>query len=390
MGFSNTVADALAKRRRHSRLRQRRTLLSAQSTEVVMNGRAYLNFSANDYLGLASHPKVVESFQDAASQYGVGSGASHLVCGHSQAHHALEEELAAFTGRDRALLFSSGYMANLGVISAFLGRQDFLLEDKLNHASLLDAAKLSQASWKRFKHNDIGHAQTLIQQSNAEKKMIAVDGVFSMDGDTAPIGDLLALAQTHQAWLMVDDAHGLGVLGKMGAGTLEYCGVSQGEVPLLMGTLGKALGTAGAFVAGPKDVIEFLLQSARTYIYSTALPPAIAAATRTSLDILKTEPERRARLHSNIRYFRSAMSASPLTVLPSSTAIQPVLLGADLVVMAADQYLRDHGIAVGAIRSPTVPEGTARLRITLCSEHTTEQIDMLVDHLHKLGENLHV
>ncbi|MGR9087679.1 MAG: aminotransferase class I/II-fold pyridoxal phosphate-dependent enzyme, partial [Gammaproteobacteria bacterium] len=289
------LSGELSARRAQGLYRSRQTLASAQGITVQIDGRTVLNFCSNDYLGLANHPDVVRAFKRGAERYGVGSGSAHLICGHSLAHHALEEELAEFTGRDRALLFSTGYMANMGTVSALVDRGDTVFEDRLNHASLLDGGLLSAAKFKRYRHADVAHLKGLMTQASG-KKLIVTDGVFSMDGDWAPLKELASLARQQNAGLMVDDAHGLGVLGNEGGGLLKQYQLDQNEVPILMGTLGKAIGTFGAFVAGSGELVETLIQKARPYIYTTALPPAIAEATRTSLKLARSECWRRDRL----------------------------------------------------------------------------------------------
>jgi len=382
--LDNFLTRALQERAKAQLYRERKTLDGAQGVHVTMDGKAYRSFCSNDYLGLANHPDVVAAFKRGADRYGVGSGASHLVSGHSRAHHQLEEELAAFTGRDRALLFSSGYMANLGVISALVGKGDYVFEDKLNHASLIDAGLLSGARFQRYLHNDSESLHKHLQKAEGGNKLVVTDGVFSMDGDIAPLPALAHSAQEHNAWLMVDDAHGFGVLGSRGAGTLEQLSLTQQQVPVLMGTLGKALGTAGAFVAGSRDLIEYLIQFSRTYIYTTALPPAIAEATRASLALVREGSDRREKLYANIREFRHCAAQLDLALPDSSTAIQPVIIGDNADVMRISTALQQHGFLVGAIRPPTVPAGSARLRITLCSEHASDDIHRLLDALDRI------
>jgi len=383
------LAPALRERRERSLYRQRRTLASAQGARVQRDGQTYLNFCSNDYLGLANHPEVAESLARASRHYGVGSGASHLVCGHSREHHALEEELAVFCGRERALLFSTGYMANLGAITALVGKGDAIFEDRLNHASLLDAGLLSGARFQRFGHNDVNNLAARLARRDSGRKLIAVDGVFSMDGDMAPLPELAAAAQAQDAWLMVDDAHGFGCLGPTGAGTLEHYGLDQTQVPILMGTLGKALGSFGAFVAGSEALIETLIQFARSYIYTTAMPPAVAAATRTSLRLVQQEAWRREQLDRLIGQFRVGARQLGLSLMDSPTAIQPILVGADDRALALAAELEARGYWVAAIRPPTVPVGQARLRVTLSADHTEQQLDgllsALADSLRALG-----
>lgn len=376
------LASELEQLRQAGLYRQRRVVEGPQTIEIQVDGRCLINFCSNDYLGLANHPQLAQAFKRGVDQYGVGSGASHLISGHTQAHHALEEELAEFTGRERALLFSTGYMANLGIVSALIDRRGRVLEDRLNHASLLDGGLLSRAEFQRYQHNDIEDLQQRLHQS-AQKTLIVTDGVFSMDGDLAHLPRLAQLAKQQQAALMVDDAHGFGVLGATGAGVAEHFALDQQQVPIFMATLGKACGSFGAFVAGNQDLIEFLIQKSRSYIYTTAMPAAVAEATRASLKLLKTEAWRRERLHQLIRYFRKSAEQQGLKLMDSMTAIQPILVGDSHAVLLAGQRLQDQGFWVGAIRPPTVPKGTARLRITLSAEHSFEQIDRLLEVLPK-------
>ena len=378
------LRNRLCEIEREGLYRRRKTLESPQAAEVLVEGRRLVNFSSNDYLGLASHPAVVDALKRGASEFGVGAGAAHLICGHGSPHQALEEELAAFVCRDRALLFSTGYMANLGVISALVGRGDIVFEDRLNHASLLDGARLSGARLKRYRHLDTRQLQAELSGTELDHGLIASDGVFSMDGDLAPVAELAMLAKQHAAWLMIDDAHGVGVLGEGGRGLLELTGQGQESVPILVGTLGKALGTFGAFVAGSHDLIEYLIQRARTYIYTTALPPSMAEATRSSLFLLQEESWRRVRLAERIEQFRRGARQLNLKLMDSMSPIQPLVLGDNRAVMAASNQLRASGFWVGAIRPPTVPEGTARLRITLTAQHSADQVDRLLDALSSL------
>lgn len=364
--------------------RTRRILESAQGPEVVIEGKRYLAFCSNDYLGLAAHPEVVKAFQEAARRFGVGSGASHLVIGHHAAHHVLEEELADFLQRPAALVFSTGTMANLGIISALVSEKDTVIADKLVHASLIDAIRLSHARLRRYQHVDVKSLYTQLKNSDSERKLIVTDGVFSMNGDLAPLPQLAKAAQTSGAWLYVDDAHGMGVCGAEGRGTLAHFGLGLGEVPILMGTFGKAFGTFGAFVSGSRDLIEYLIQFARTYIYTTALPPAMAEATRTSLKIIREESWRRAHLKKLIARFREGILKSGLTLLPSDTPIQPLMIGKPEKALELSERLWKAGIYVPAIRPPTVPPDKARLRITLSASHTEEQVEVLIDSLKKL------
>lgn len=346
----------------------------------VPNDDRQVNFCSNDYLGLARDPEVAAAMASAARLHGAGAGASHLVSGHSTEHDALEHELAEFTERERALVFSTGYMANLGVLAALVDRNDVLVCDELNHASLIDAARLTRTPHHlRYTHADAGAAAELLRSADsALGAFVITDGVFSMDGDLAPLPALAAAARARQAWLVVDDAHGIGVLGDGGRGSCEFFGLGTTEVPVLIGTFGKALGTFGAFVAGDGDVIELLIQRARTYIYTTALPPAVATATRHALKKIRLEKWRREHLHSLVAHFRDGVRQRGLPVSDSSTPIQPLLLGSEDKALAASHRLGELGYRVTAIRPPTVPVGTSRLRITLSTAHSVAQVDGLL------------
>jgi 8-amino-7-oxononanoate synthase len=368
-----------AEREQRHLLRGVRVLDSAQGVNVTVDGKQYLSFISNDYLGLANHPQLKKALVEGAEKYGVGSGASHLLGGHSRAHQQLEEELAAFTGRERALLFSTGYMANLGALTALAGKGDCVLEDKLNHASLLDGGLASGADCRRYLHADMHSLQKHLVRCAGRKTLVVTDGVFSMDGDVAPLPALSALCKKHDALLMVDDAHGFGVLGNTGAGSCEQFSLSQDDVPVLMGTLGKALGSFGAFVAGSHAMIEILIQFARTYIYTTAMPPAQAAVTSAALKLLQSEAWRREKLQDNIVFFRQQAQQRGLPLMDSPTAIQPLLIGRSERVMNVDAALRRSGFLVGAVRPPTVAEGAARLRITLSAAHSEREILSLLD-----------
>ena len=376
-----TILDTKLQALREQNLfRERRLLQSAQGIEIKIDGESLLAFCSNDYLGLAADGRVVAALQRGAGEYGAGSGASHLVTGHSVPHHALEEELAAFVGAERALVFSTGYMANLGVLTSLMGRGGLIVEDKLNHASLIDAARMARADSRRYAHTDVPRAEQLLR-NRAASKLIATDAVFSMDGDIAPLPQLLALAENYDSWILADDAHGLGTLGTNGRGSFSHFGIDLADPIIYMGTLGKAFGTFGAFVAGSDTLIETLLQTARTYIYTTALPPAVAEATRESLRIVKSEDWRRERLAELITRFRQGSEQLGLDLMPSETAIQPIVLGSEAAALAATSRLRDLGILVPAIRPPTVPAGTARLRITLSALHEPSHVDRLLDAL---------
>ncbi len=380
VGFEQRLRATLSQRDEQGLYRRRLTLDSAQGPTVRLNGQDYLNFCSNDYLGLAAHPRLVASFQSAAAQYGVGSGASHLVCGHSRPHQELEEALAELTGRPRALLFSSGYAANTGTLASLLQPGDNVFQDRLNHASLLDGGLHSGARFRRFAHNDVTDLKAKLAAVEGAK-LVVVDGVFSMDGDSAPLAELATVCRSQDAWLMVDDAHGIGVMGDTGAGSLQAAGLGVEEVPVLMATLGKALGTGGAFVAGDDYLIEGLIQQARNYIYTTAIAPAVAAATLTSLAILREEAWRREHLATLIQRFRNGASQLGLPLMTSNSAIQPLMVGDATQATAMSQKLRERGLLIGAIRPPTVPSGTSRLRITLSAAHSLQQVDQLLEEL---------
>lgn len=372
---------AIAAADRYRRRRVVEIIHPDEPTRVRVEGRECINFCSNDYLGLATHAEVRRAMCVAAGLYGAGSGAAHLVTGHSPEHHALEEALAEFVERPRALLFSTGYMANLGVASALLSRGDAVFEDRLNHASLLDAGLSSGARFMRYAHNDAANLQIRLGKTGARRKLVLTDGVFSMDGDCAPLAELARVCQSSGAHLMVDDAHGFGVLGAHGQGSVHALGLSLQQAPVYMATLGKAVGVAGAFVAGSEDLIETLIQKARTYIYTTAMPPAVAAATRAAVRLVQRESWRREQLQHHIKRFRSGALQLGLQLMESSTAIQPIVLGEAAQALAASEALFARGLLVAAIRPPTVPAGTARLRVTLSAAHSDTQVDQLLEAL---------
>jgi 8-amino-7-oxononanoate synthase len=375
-----TLEEELAQRRAQHLYRERLVLESPQGAEVRVGDETLLSFCSNDYLGLANHPEVVAAFRAGAERYGVGAGASHLVTGHSRAHHALEEELADFVGAERALLFSTGYMANLGVVSALADRHDHIFEDRLNHASLIDATRLTRAKVNRYPHADAEQLADMLAR-DPRPGLITTDAVFSMDGDIAPLAELTRLASKHGMRLLADDAHGIGVLGKNGRGSFEHLGVPLVPPAILMGTLGKALGVFGAFVAGEAALIETLIQRARTFIYTTALPPAVAEAVRASLRMVRAEGWRREHLRALVAKFRAGAQQLGLAVTSSSTPIQPLILGEARTAVEMSRHLRERGILVPAIRPPTVPEGAARLRISFSAAHTAAQVDRLLETL---------
>ena len=375
MSWNQRITTALQQRRKNDLLRTRRTLGSAQGVTIAVDGQSLLNFCSNDYLGLASQGG--EDLAAAARQWASGSGASHLVCGHSQAHHDLEDALAAHTGYPRALLFSTGYMANVGAISALAQRGDRVLQDKLNHASLLDGAILSRADLKRYRHADYDHLRQLLDSEHSGDTLVVSDSIFSMDGDLADVPRLASISKAHDALLMIDDAHGFGVLGDQGCGVTKASGLTPDDVPVYVGTLGKALGGYGAFVAGSDDLIEYLTQFARSYIYTTAMPAALAQGMLGNFERLKDNHLREV-LNQHIRYFRAGAAERGLPLMPSESPVQPLLIGDAGRAQALSQALYQRGIWVSAIRPPTVPQGSARLRITLTSAHTTDQIERLL------------
>ena len=366
-----------------SQLRSRRELEGPQGVRIVAGGREYLSFCSNDYLGLASHPALIGAAQSAAARYGVGAGASPLVSGHSVLHHQLETALAAFTGLPAALLFSTGYMANLGVVTVLAGRDDEVFADKLNHASLNDAVLLSRAKFTRYPHLDLAVLEKRLAASRAKRKLVVTDAVFSMDGDIAPVPELLALCERHDALLVLDDAHGFGVLGAGGRGILEYFGVASDRI-VYMATLGKAAGVFGAFVAGPVELTDYLVQRARSYIYTTATPPLLSAALSASLPLIEGEAWRRERLRELIAGLRQGLKLRRWRLMDSTTPIQPVIIGANQETLALSEALREGGIWVPAIRPPTVPKGEARLRISLSAAHSLEDVAKLANALNEL------
>lgn len=363
-------------------LRRRRVLESPQGAHVRSDGVPYLSFCSNDYLGLANHPRLVAAVTDTVVAHGVGSGASHLVSGHHALHEALEQRLASYMSRP-CLLFSSGYTANVGIIPALVGREDAIFADRLNHASLIDGARLSRAKVTRFRHSDMTHLAQLLEQSSARRRLIVVDGVFSMDGDVTPLPDLMTLAERHDAWVYVDDAHGFGVLGEGGRGVLEHFGIASPRIVHLC-TLGKAAGVSGAAVFAEPDVVAWLLQSARSYIFATAAPPALAAALLASLDLIEGEPWRRTHVQALTARLRRDCAGLKWPLLASPTAIQPLIIGDNASALALAESLRHAGIWVPAIRPPTVPAGQARLRISLSAAHNEDDVARLAGALREL------
>ena len=369
-------------------LRTRRILQGAQGAHIHLDGQDYLAFASNDYLGLANHPQLIQSACQGAAQFGVGAGASHLVIGHSAAHQALELALADFMQQPAALTFSTGYMANLGIVSALLGRDDLILADKLNHASLNDAAVLSRARFQRYRHGNLTQLEGMLAAAKARRKLVVSDAVFSMDGDIAPVPELLALCERYDANLLLDDAHGFGVLGANGRGVLEHFGVASERI-IYMATLGKAAGVFGAFVVGSETLVQTIMQRARTYIYTTALPPMLASALISSLALMQAESWRRQHVGALVNEFKQQLNTPKWRLQASDTPIQPLIIGSNQDVLAVSEALREQGIIVPAIRPPTVPKGAARLRISLSAAHTVEDVRYLCEVLNDLcGKNL--
>jgi 8-amino-7-oxononanoate synthase len=376
------MLSALEERRQQNLMRRTVTLDSPQIPHAKINTQDYAAFCSNDYLGLANHPALIQALHDTAQEYGVGGGSSHLVCGHLTPHQQLEDALADWLGYERVMLFSTGYMANLGVISALAGKGRPVIQDKLNHASLIDGALLAQASMRRYLHGDVASAEKLLSRST-DSGLLITDGVFSMDGDVAPLSELSSLAIKHDWMFMVDDAHGLGCLGEDGRGCLSLAGLDAERLPILVGTFGKAFGTAGAFVATSHEYADYLTQFARPYIYTTAMSPAMAGATLASLRIIQSleGQERRDRLSAHIAYFRQRMQSLPVVLMASETAIQPILMGDSKTALQISERLKSLGVWCTAIRPPTVPIGSARLRITLSAAHSDADLVLLCDSL---------
>jgi len=373
----------LHNRKSNGLYRHRLTLEGPQGTHVSIAGRKYLSFCSNDYLGLANHPELIEAVCEGAIRYGVGAGASHLIAGHHSSHHRLEEVLAYFTGFPRALLFSSGYMANAGVVTALVGHGDAVFTDRLNHASLNDAALLSRAKLTRYPHLDLAILEQRLAVSQAKRKLVMTDAVFSMDGDIAPVAKLLELCEKYDAWLLLDDAHGFGVLGQQGRGIVSHFNISSPRI-IYMATLGKAAGVSGAFVAGQVEIIKMLIQYARSYIYTTATPPLLAHAVLKSLALIEREEWRRKKLMQLIGRLKRELQSLRWKMLLSVTPIQPVIIGESSEVLQISNALRERGFLIPAIRPPTVPQGSARLRISLSASHSIEDVKQLAMVLREL------
>lgn len=378
---------ALDKRKAEGLLRQRRLLDSPQAEHIVANNKPYLSFCSNDYLGLANRPELIAAMQKAAGDSGVGSGASGLVTGHHRYHDDLEKQLAKFVNMPAALLFSAGYMANIGALGALVGRGDAIFADKLNHACLNDGGYYSLAEFNRFPHNDVVALEKLLKASPAKHKLIAVDAVFSMDGNIAPLAEYLALCEKYDAYLYIDDAHGFGVLGEHGQGSLNHLKLKSPRI-IMMATLGKAAGVAGSFVAGESVVIDYLIQTAKSYVYSTPAPPALSATLSVSVNLIERGDDLRAHLHASIAYFKANLHCKKWQLMPSETSIQPLVVGGNLEALALSEYLQAQGILVPAIRPPTVPLGTARLRISLSAAHSLDDVKRLLSAIHQAEQAL--
>jgi 8-amino-7-oxononanoate synthase len=378
---------ALDKRKAEGLLRQRRLLDSPQAEHIVANNKPYLSFCSNDYLGLANHPKLIAAMQKAAGDSGVGSGASGLVTGHHRYHDDLEKQLSKFVNMPAALLFSTGYMANIGVLGALVGRGDAIFADKLNHACLNDGGYYSLAEFNRFAHNDVAALEKLLKASTAKNKLIAVDAVFSMDGDIAPLAEYLALCKKYDAYLYIDDAHGFGVLGEHGQGSLNHLKLKSPRI-MMMATLGKAAGVAGSFVAGESVVIDYLIQTAKSYVYSTPAPPALSATLSASVSLIEQGDDLRTHLQGLINYFKDNLQCKKWQLMPSETSIQPLVVGGNLEALALSEHLQGLGILVPAIRPPTVPVGTARLRISLSAAHSLDDVKKLISAIHQADQAL--
>lgn len=372
--LKTAIAERIHQQTKHQLIRTRRVRSTAQS--VIVDGG--ISFNSNDYLGLANHPAVVTAFKSATDKYGVGSGSAHTISGHTAAHHALETQIAEWTGRERAITFSSGYMANIGIVQALASIGDVILQDRLNHASLLDSGQFNQVRSYRYRHNDMNDCEHHLKKHADRNKFILTDAVFSMDGDIAPLKALSKIARKYEASLMIDDAHGIGIYGHNGSGTANHLDLTSKDIPIMMGTLGKAVGCMGAFVAGDAEIIEACLQFSRTYLFTTAMPPAIAAAASQAIEIIQTQPALQQQLFDNINYFRTQALAAKLPLIASSSAIQPIIIGESKRALQIAEKLNQAGMIVTAIRPPTVPVGTARIRITLSAQHTKQHIDQLI------------
>ena len=383
------LSRELKRIREAGRYRFLRTIETAQSPRVVVDGREVILMCSNNYLGLADHPRLREAARRAIEEYGTSAVASRLVSGTMRLHQELERALAEFKGTPQALVFNCGYMANVGVISSLLGPQDVVFSDELNHASIIDGCRLSRARVVVFPHKDMDALEDLLKREKGRRRMIVVDGVFSMDGDVAPLPDMVDLAEKYGAILMVDEAHGTGVLGERGAGTVEHFGLTD-RVPIQMGTLGKALGGFGAYVAGSQILREYLINRARSFIFTTALPPADMAVALEAVRLVQEEPQRRKRLHENVAYLVEGLNSLGFSVSNQGTAVVPVVIGPEDKTMEMSQRLLEYGVFVAGIRPPTVPPGTSRLRVTLMATHTREDLDRALEAFERAGREVGV
>jgi 8-amino-7-oxononanoate synthase len=377
MSAAGRLAEGLAALERDGLTRARRTLETAQGARVRERDASLINFSSNDYLGLANDPRLREAAHRAIDELGVGAGASALVSGHMRAHEEAERRFARFSGLPRAILFGSGYAANLGILASLADRDAEIFSDALNHACLIDGARLSRATVTPYPHADVEALARALERSRSSNRIVATDTVFSMDGDIAPVRELLQLCERHDAWLVLDDAHGVGVVGEKGHGTLEAFGIRSPRI-VYMATLGKALGGYGAFVAGEPDVVEWLVQRARTYVYSTALPPMAAAVAMRAMDLVDEDTALVGRLRARIGEFRSLCAAAGIPVAASGTAIHPLVMGSPRRAVQASRELAGRGFLVPAIRPPSVPDGTSRLRVSLSAAHSRDDVEQLV------------
>ncbi len=379
--LDEVLKDELERLKESRLFRFLRRIDSPQAPEVVLDGKKVILMCSNNYLGLASHPEVVNAAVESMKRYGYGAVASRLVSGNMKIHEEFEEHIAAFKGAEAALLFNCGYMANIGVLSALCdSARDLIVSDKLNHASIIDGVMLSKAKFAFFRHNDPEHLEAILnaKRAKARRVLIVVDGVFSMDGDIAPLKDIVSLAERYEAMVMVDDAHATGVIGRTGRGSVEHWEL-YGRIDVQMGTLGKALGGFGAFVCGSRALIDYLINRCRPFIYTTALPVPVVAAARRAVELLEAHPEMVERLRSNVNYFVSALKDMGFNVSSSKTAIIPVIIGDEEAALKMSELLLERGVFVAAMRPPTVPRGTSRLRVTLMATHTKNHLDRALE-----------
>ncbi len=385
----NFFQDALKNLKEKNLFRELKIVEGKNAERVLIQGREVLNLSSNNYLGLASHPRMKEAAKEAIDKYGNGATSSRLIVGSMELHRRLEEKLAAFKGTEKALLFSTGYMANVGTIAAVAGRGDIIFSDRLNHASIVDGIRLSGAEWKRYPHRDVERLRGLLEKHRGyRRRLIVSDSLFSMDGDIAPLPDIVNLAREYDCLLMVDEAHATGVLGERGKGAIEHFHLKGKAVDIQMGTLSKALGGFGAFIAGSREMIDYFINKSRAFIYTTALPPAVAAAGLAALELLGEEPERRERLWENVRFFRGGLQALGFDTGDSQTQIIPILVGDNQLTMTFSQRLFREGIYIPGIRPPTVPPGEGRLRASLMATHTRSDLDKALGKLEKVGKEM--